>query len=324
VPGSCAVGSQMQRHHARQPDVRGRAGGVAVLATRALVVTALVGGTGAYLHADVTSGGGSATQGAERFSAAALHEPATLESNSVPTVVPLPSPTSTPGGESEPATANVVTRVAGHPATLVHVFHDGCSTPVLTTARTVSAALSQAKVTVAANDIVRPGRTTSPKPGMSIHVVRVRIRIEHVRVAVAFATLRKADPTLARGHSKIVTKGVHGVDRLTYKVVLHDGKVASKSMRHRVVVKAPVTEVVHYGTKRAQAASRGKRSVDSLNWHALAECESHDNPKAVGGHGKYFGLYQFTVGTWHSVGGTGNPVNASRAEQTQRAEMLYT
>jgi hypothetical protein len=158
---------------------------------------------------------------------------------------------------------------------------------------------------------------------MSIHVVRVRIRIEHAKQSVAFATIRKADPHLTKGTSKVVRSGHNGTTRVTYRVVLHDGKVASRTVTKTLVLKAPVSQVIHYGTKRSSGASRGGRSVDSLNWHALAVCESGDNPRSVGGGGKFFGLYQFTVGTWHSVGGTGNPRDASRAEQTKRAKLLY-
>ena len=60
-----------------------------------------------------------------------------------------------------------------------------------------------------------------------------------------------------------------------------------------------------------------------LNWPALAHCESTGNPRAVDPSGTYFGLYQFDLSTWASVGGVGNPVAASPTEQTYRAELLY-
>ncbi len=34
-------------------------------------------------------------------------------------------------------------------------------------------------------------------------------------------------------------------------------------------------------------------------------------------------MYQFSLGTWNAVGGTGDPAAASAAEQTKRAQMLY-
>lgn len=62
---------------------------------------------------------------------------------------------------------------------------------------------------------------------------------------------------------------------------------------------------------------------DGLNWHALAMCESGGNPRAVSASGRYRGLYQFDLETWRSVGGHGDPAQASRAEQTYRAQLLY-
>ncbi|MDD9207635.1 ubiquitin-like domain-containing protein [Georgenia sp. 10Sc9-8] len=57
-------------------------------------------------------------------------------------------------------------------------------------------------------------------------------------------------------------------------------------------------------------------------WAKLAQCESGGDPTVVSANGLYYGLYQFTVGTWQSVGGTGLPSQASPAEQTKRAQML--
>lgn len=62
---------------------------------------------------------------------------------------------------------------------------------------------------------------------------------------------------------------------------------------------------------------------NSLNWGALAQCESGGNASIVSANGLYHGLYQFNVETWQSVGGTGLPSNASASEQTMRAQILY-
>ncbi len=55
---------------------------------------------------------------------------------------------------------------------------------------------------------------------------------------------------------------------------------------------------------------------------AIANCESHDNPRAIGGGGAFRGKYQFDYGTWASVGGHGDPAAAPEAEQDMRAQML--
>lgn len=55
---------------------------------------------------------------------------------------------------------------------------------------------------------------------------------------------------------------------------------------------------------------------------AIAACESGGDPTTDTGNG-FYGKYQFTLETWAAVGGTGNPAQASEAEQDRRAAVLY-
>ena len=55
----------------------------------------------------------------------------------------------------------------------------------------------------------------------------------------------------------------------------------------------------------------------------IAQCESGGNPQAVSASGQYRGKYQFDLGTWQSLGGTGDPAAASEAEQDRIAALLY-
>ncbi len=52
---------------------------------------------------------------------------------------------------------------------------------------------------------------------------------------------------------------------------------------------------------------------------ATAIAASHH---AATGNG-FYGKYQFTLSTWQSVGGSGNPAAAGEAEQDKRAALLY-
>jgi hypothetical protein len=139
----------------------------------------------------------------------------------------------------------------------------------------------------------------------------------------------KKTAALARGKTKVVTKGRPGTRLVTYELVYENGKLVSKAPMLVVVVRAAVRQVQQVGTKASTTS--GATSGDpgapgggaaSLNWAALAQCESGGNPRAVNPSG-YYGLYQFSLSTWHSVGGSGNPINASSAEQTHRAMILY-
>ena len=60
----------------------------------------------------------------------------------------------------------------------------------------------------------------------------------------------------------------------------------------------------------------------AAQWEVLRQCESGGNPGAVSPNGLYYGLYQFSLPTWRSMGGSGLPTQASAAEQTQRAKAL--
>lgn len=57
----------------------------------------------------------------------------------------------------------------------------------------------------------------------------------------------------------------------------------------------------------------------SVNWDAIAQCESGGNWGISTGNGFAGGL-QFTSSTWHANGGAGSPSGASREEQIRVAE----
>jgi hypothetical protein len=67
------------------------------------------------------------------------------------------------------------------------------------------------------------------------------------------------------------------------------------------------------------ALSTGTANGDSVNWDAIAQCESGGNWSTNTGNGHYGGL-QFKPATWSANGGVGNPATAPRAEQVRVAE----
>jgi hypothetical protein len=66
------------------------------------------------------------------------------------------------------------------------------------------------------------------------------------------------------------------------------------------------------------------RKVPKSTLDSIAYCESHRNPRAIGGGGSYRGAFQMTFHIWSAVGGKGDPVSASLAEQYYRAALIYT
>jgi hypothetical protein len=58
--------------------------------------------------------------------------------------------------------------------------------------------------------------------------------------------------------------------------------------------------------KRKRQADQPKVSIPP-QMEAIANCESHGNPRSIGGGGLYRGKYQMTTTIWASVGGKGDP-----------------
>jgi resuscitation-promoting factor RpfE len=72
-------------------------------------------------------------------------------------------------------------------------------------------------------------------------------------------------------------------------------------------------------TVAPMALATGTANAASVNWDAVAACESGGNWSTNTGNGFHGGL-QFTLSTWHANGGKGMPENASREEQIRVAE----
>jgi uncharacterized protein YabE (DUF348 family) len=223
----------------------------------------------------------------------------------------------------------------------VTVVADGTERPLTSTAADVAGLLGEAGVTVRDGDEVSTPVSDAVTAGLRVQVVRVdRTRSTEV-VDLPHGSRTEQTDALFTGERKVVTPGVDGSKTVTFDDVLRDGVRAQHDVAGEVVDVAPVEEVVQVGTKAkpapapapapkaalksapAASGSAPATGSDGLNWGALAACESGGNPGVVSSNGLYHGLYQFSVQTWRAVGGSGLPSQASAAEQTNRAKILY-
>ena len=196
---------------------------------------------------------------------------------------------------------------------------DGTQRVVTTTAGTTADLLAELHITLSQTDRTSLYPTQALLDKMRLQVFRVQISQVTETVAVPPKRVETPDPNLPQGTQKVTQQGVPGEQVNTYRVTTTDGVVTAKEPLNSTVTKQPVELHVTVGTKPNPVPAV---SADGLNWAALAKCESGGNPRAVNPAG-YYGLYQFSLGTWRSVGGSGNPIDASPAEQTARAQALY-
>ena len=125
-------------------------------------------------------------------------------------------------------------------------------------------------------------------------------------------TVRREDASRSRGVVAVVRAGRAGVLERTLVDLGAGGRVLVQERR----LLEPVDRVVAVGTRPAS-------TYGGLGWASLARCESGGDPRAVSRTGKFRGLYQFSLGTWRSVGGVGDPAAHSRDSQTAHAWKLY-
>ncbi|MDO5672042.1 MAG: transglycosylase family protein [Actinomycetaceae bacterium] len=206
------------------------------------------------------------------------------------------------------------------------VYHDGfIGSVVAEKGDTVDDLLEKAVVNVRDGDQIRADINLAGEPLLQV------VRVDTTEVVdvqpIAFSTEKTTDDEMYKDEKKVTQKGVPGERTIVNRVVTEDLQPVSIEQISNTVTKEPVVEKVTVGTKDrpagapAPAGAQGAAPSTGV-WAALAKCESGGNPSVVSRNGLYHGLYQFSVGTWRSVGGSGLPSQASAEEQTQRAQAL--
>jgi uncharacterized protein YabE (DUF348 family) len=197
---------------------------------------------------------------------------------------------------------------------------DGQQRVVTTTAATAGELLAEQGIALSQTDKTSLYLNQGLLNRMRLQVYRVQVNEISETTAVPADKVETPDPEAFVGQRKVTTPGSDGQKVTRYRVTVVDGVETGREVIDSSVTVPPVTEQASVGTKPRPTNSP---TADGLNWAALAKCESGGNPRAVNSRGGYYGLYQFSLSTWASVGGSGNPIDASPDEQTYRAQLLY-
>lgn len=83
-----------------------------------------------------------------------------------------------------------------------------------------------------------------------------------------------------------------------------------------------IARVIPRRASRGALIPRYAGPIDDDVFIRLSWCEAGGRANAVSRNGKYFGAWQFTLSTWHSLGYAGNPIDYSYDEQLQAAKKL--
>ena len=227
----------------------------------------------------------------------------------------------------------------------VHVVADGTTTDVVVSSdEGTTAILEKAGVTAGPID-----RVTMEHNGgeATLRVARVVRGTVSTTTEIPYETEEREDAEAEEGTEKTVQEGVAGSEVTESYQETIDGNVTVAAVLTTTRTE-PTTHIVSKGTKEKKKAEEPKETPasssdssssgssssgsssggsatvsgdDAAIWAAIAQCESGGNPSTNTGNG-YYGMYQFSLPTWQSVGGTGLPSDASAEEQTMRARML--
>jgi len=217
----------------------------------------------------------------------------------------------------------------------VSIVADGKAAKTTTTAADVSQLLTDAGITLGASDRVSQPGNAPVVNDMVIKVSRVDVsKTAEEAEAVPFEILTTEDAAMTKGEKKVTQRGVAGSINKSFKLVLVDGREASRTLVAQSVRTQPVTEKVTVGTKpKAAAAEAGGANtgaaapamMNEAMWDKIAQCESGGNWSINSGNGYYGGL-QFDIRTWLGSGGGAyapNAAGATKAQQIDIANRVY-
>ena len=115
---------------------------------------------------------------------------------------------------------------------------------------TVREVLGKLHVGYDKNDKVTPSLDSFVKDGDKVvftKVTKKKVRVGHEKLG--FDTVTRADDSMTKGETSTVREGRSGVRDVTYRVVTHNGDVFKKRVLKAKVLRAPVSRIVHVGTK---------------------------------------------------------------------------
>lgn len=167
----------------------------------------------------------------------------------------------------------------------VNVVAAGATKPVRL-AGTVQDVLNKQGIKPDADDSLTPAADTVLKDGLTITYVNVEVKSSTKPKAIAFEKTEVKTDKLAKGESKVTTKGVNGSATETYTDTYHDGKLISSKLASTKVEKKAVSQITSVGTKvvekKVTESAKPSTSAASSEESSSSDSSSADLTPATG------------------------------------------
>jgi uncharacterized protein YabE (DUF348 family) len=197
----------------------------------------------------------------------------------------------------------------------VRIFADGHVRTLNTMAITVSDVVKEAKISMGARDLINAPLPTRIFDGLQIRITRITEVRSLRQIKIPYTVRRVLSGKVLVGTRIVKSRGVSGIAEVRSIKILADGKIVKTTIVSKLTIKPAHDARIIVGTR--------PRTINDLNWAAVAQCESRGNPRSSNSANGYYGMFQFSITAWKTAGGSGNPMDYSAAEQLMRAKRLY-
>lgn len=192
---------------------------------------------------------------------------------------------------------------------------DGATLQARTLANNVGEALKERGIVLGPKDQLSVPKDTKITPGLEVNVIRNGRQIVAQEEETAYITDVLYDNNQDVGYELVKREGTNGKRLVTYEVLFINGQPSERKELQTVLVSEQVSKIIVRG-------SRPKYTPLSDSFARLRQCESGGNYATNTGNG-YYGAYQFSIGTWRSMGtGYDRPDLAPPAVQDNAAMAL--
>ena len=133
---------------------------------------------------------------------------------------------------------------------------DGNIEIITTTKKTIRETFEEAGVSLGGEDRVEPELDSVIVQDMTVNVYRVAFQEITVDKEIPFGSREVSDSSLAKGKTKVKTKGENGLKRIKYAITTENGIEVKREVLSEETVKQPVAQVIAVGTKVEKKVSK--------------------------------------------------------------------